>query len=68
MVAQHSTDNPPVPIAYRRENFDPAPELLQLRDEDTLTQQLAPNGEPVWLVTRHADVGSCSATAGSAPP
>jgi len=58
-MADHpATGNPPVPLAYRREHprpFDPVPELLRLREAKTPTRQLAPNGEPVWLVTRHAD-------------
>ncbi len=42
---QHPLPNP----------FDPVPELLALRDTGRLTRQAAPNGELVWLVTRHAD-------------
>lgn len=58
-MADHTaTGAAPVPLAYRREHprpFDPVQELLRLREEESLTRQLAPNGEPVWLVTRHAD-------------
>ncbi|MCX4564516.1 cytochrome P450 [Streptomyces phaeochromogenes] len=53
------TGAPPVPLPYRRDYpkrpFDPVPELLRLREEPLLTRQLAPNGEPVWLVARHAE-------------
>ena len=50
---------PVVPVPYRRATdppFDPAPELLRLRTEETITQQRAPNGDPVWVVVRPADV------------
>ena len=52
------TEDRQVPLAYRREQpypFDPVPQLLALRGTGTLTRQTAPNGELVWLVTRHAD-------------
>jgi cytochrome P450 len=53
-----ASTNRQIPLAYRREQphpFDPVPELLALRGTGTLTRQAAPNGELVWLVTRHAD-------------
>ncbi|WP_024803522.1 cytochrome P450 [Nocardia sp. BMG51109] len=48
-----------VPLAYRRgghQPYEPSPELLRLRDEEAPTRQTAPNGDPVWLVTRYAQV------------
>ena len=48
-----------VPLQYRRQRrcpFDPAPELHDLRDTQPVARHTAPNGDPVWLVTRHADV------------
>ncbi|WP_018349763.1 cytochrome P450 [Longispora albida] len=48
-----------LPLAYRHAAscpFDPAQELLGLRALTAPTRQLAPNGEPVWLVVRHAEV------------
>jgi cytochrome P450 len=55
---QIMTTDRPIPLAYRREQprpFEPVPELLALRGTGTLTRQAAPSGDPVWLVTRHAD-------------
>jgi cytochrome P450 len=56
--ARTMTEDLQVPLVYRREQpypFDPVAQLLTLRGTGTLTRQAAPNGEPVWLVTRHAD-------------
>jgi len=49
------TDNMTIPLPYRRAQLDPAPELSSLQAADRLTRQKAPNGEPVWLVTRFED-------------
>lgn len=46
-------------LPYRREMpcpFDPAGELSQLRAEEPVSRQQAPNGDGVWLVTRYQDV------------
>lgn len=34
----------------------PPPEYAQMRRQEGLARAVLPNGEPVWLVTRHADV------------
>ncbi|MHC9296518.1 cytochrome P450 [Mycobacterium sp. LTG2003] len=36
--------------------LDPDPELLQLLSEDGITRHRAPNGDPVWVVAKPADV------------
>ncbi|MGA5320016.1 cytochrome P450 [Streptomyces seoulensis] len=53
------TESLPIPLAYRRRQdcpVDPVPELLRLHSVERITRQLAPNGDAVWLIHRHADV------------
>jgi cytochrome P450 len=45
----------PFPAA-RGERLDPAPTYGRLRAEQPVSRVLLRNGEPAWLVTRHADV------------
>ncbi|MFJ6841780.1 cytochrome P450 [Streptomyces griseoluteus] len=53
------TQSRPVPLAYRRRRdcpVDPVPELLHLHSGERISRQVAPNGDAVWLIHRHADV------------
>ncbi|WP_236795047.1 cytochrome P450 [Amycolatopsis sp. GM8] len=45
-----------IPLPMRRVGFDPAPELLALREHDRIARIPAPGGNPAWLVTRYEDV------------
>jgi cytochrome P450 len=50
------TRAPALPIHMRRNGFDPAPELSELRDGDGVRRIRTPFGVDAWLVTRFADV------------
>ncbi len=56
------TEAPVLPLHARRHEFDPAPELIQLRDTESVTRTEVPafsqdqHTVPAWLVTRYADV------------
>jgi cytochrome P450 len=45
-----------LPLYMRRTEFDPAPELGALRDQEGVARIATPFGVDAWLVTRHADV------------
>ncbi|MBB6345626.1 cytochrome P450 [Nonomuraea muscovyensis] len=45
-----------LPLHMRRAEFDPAPELGRLREEEGVRRVMTTLGQPAWLVTRHADV------------
>ncbi|SDC68185.1 cytochrome P450 [Actinokineospora iranica] len=50
------TETPVLPVYMRRNGFDPARELADLRDGQGVALVDSPFGHPVWLVTRLADV------------
>ncbi|MEU8251541.1 cytochrome P450 [Nonomuraea sp. NPDC048916] len=50
------TESETLPLYMRRTEFDPAPELGELRDEEGVGRVRTPFGVEAWLVTRHADV------------
>nr|WP_055506760.1 cytochrome P450 [Nonomuraea pusilla] len=45
-----------LPLYMRRTEFDPAPELGQVREESGVRRVSTPFGVDAWLVTRYADV------------
>ncbi|GLW06463.1 cytochrome P450 [Microtetraspora sp. NBRC 13810] len=45
-----------VPLYMRRQEFDPVPELSELREEEGVRRIITPLGVEAWLVTRHSDV------------
>ncbi|WP_367137238.1 cytochrome P450 [Saccharothrix sp. HUAS TT1] len=48
---------PPTPLHFRRAGFDPAPELVEVRERDGVRRVDSPHlGRPVWLVTRIEEV------------
>jgi cytochrome P450 len=45
-----------LPVHMRRTEFDPAPELREMRDGPGISRIRTPFGTEAWLVTRYADV------------
>ncbi|MEU1727557.1 cytochrome P450 [Actinomadura sp. ATCC 39365] len=50
------TESSAVPLHMRRVEFDPAPELGEVRDQERIKRIDTLLGLAVWVVTRHADV------------
>jgi len=47
---------PALPVHFRRERFDPVPELARLREQEPVSRTTLLSGPEAWLVTRHQDV------------
>ncbi|HVV23652.1 MAG TPA: cytochrome P450 [Pseudonocardiaceae bacterium] len=50
------TQAPTAPVHVRRNNFDPAPELAQMRAAAPISKLTMPWGAEVWLATRYREV------------
>jgi cytochrome P450 len=50
------TESSVMPLHMRRVEFDPAPELAVVREEEGVTRITTAHGVEAWLVTRYSDV------------